>query len=67
VQVFYWQRADGRTLLFDLLQTEPEVLTYQPEPQGEAIGFAADGSGYFTLSEAQSGIEPRLYFYPREK
>ena len=67
VQVFYWQRADGQTSLFDLLQTEPKVLTYQPEPQGEAIGFAADGSGYFTLSEAQSGIEPRLYFYPREK
>ncbi|MGB3781219.1 MAG: hypothetical protein WA960_22830, partial [Tunicatimonas sp.] len=67
VQVFYWQRADGKTPLVDLLQTEPQVLTYRPEPQGEAIGFATDGSGYFTLSEAQSGIEPRLYFYPREK
>ena len=67
VQVFYWRRTNGQTSLFDLLQTEPQVLTYQPEPQGEAIGFAADGSGYFTLSEAQSGLEPHLYFYPREK
>ena len=67
VQVFYWRRANGQPSLFDLLQTEPTVLTYLPEPQGEAIGFAADGSGYFTLSEAQSGIEPHLYFYPREK
>lgn len=65
VQVFYWRRADGQTSLVDLLETKPQVLPYQPEPQGEAIGFAADGSGYYTLSEEQSGMEPRLYFYPR--
>ncbi len=67
VQVFYWQRANAQTSLVDLLQTKPQVLPYQPEPQGEAIGFATDGSGYFTLSEEQSGIQPRLYFYPRKK
>ena len=65
VQVFYWRRANGRVALVDLLQTEPQLLPYVPEPQGEAIGFAADGSGYYTLSEQQSGIEPRLYFYER--
>ena len=67
VQVFYWQREGPKTSLVDLLQTESKVLPYVPEPQGEAIGFAADGSGYFTLSEQQSGIEPRLYFYKREE
>ena len=67
VQVFYWQREDEQTSLVDLLQTKPKVLPYVPEPQGEAIAFAADGSGYFTLSEQQSGIEPRLYFYARKE
>lgn len=67
VQVFYWRREDEQTSLVDLLQTKPKVLSYVPEPQGEAIGFAADGSGYFTLSEQQSGIEPRLYFYERKE
>lgn len=67
VQVFYWKREDERETLFDLLQTEPQTMPYQPEPQGEAIGFAADESGYYTLSEKQSNIEPRLYFYPRSR
>ena len=66
VQVFYWRRTDEQASLFELLQTDPQPLPYQPEPQGEAIGFATDGSGYFTLSEEQSGLEPRLYFYPRK-
>ncbi len=67
VQMFYWQRPDDTTSLVALLQTEPTVLPYQPEPQGEAVGFATDGSGYYTLSEKQSGIKPRLYFYPRQE
>ncbi|MGB3850630.1 MAG: hypothetical protein WA958_11730 [Tunicatimonas sp.] len=67
VQMFYWQRGDNSQTLFELLQTNPQVLPYQPEPQGEAVSFAADGSGYYTLSEEQSNIEPRLYFYPRSR
>ena len=65
VQVFYWRRDNGQISLVDLLQTEPQPLPYVPEPQGEAIAFAADSSGYYTLSEQQSGIEPHLYFYER--
>ena len=65
IQVFYWRREDEQTSLVDLLQTEPRVLPYVPEPQGEGIGFAADRSGYYTLSERQSGMEPHLYFYER--
>ena len=30
------------------------------EPQGEAIGFRADGGGYFTVSE---GVQPPLHLY----
>ena len=35
------------------------------EPQGEAIGFAGDGGGYYTISE-QAGLGPRpLHFFER--
>lgn len=67
VRVFYWKREDESTSITELLQKEPVVLPYTVEPQGEAIGFAIDGSGYFTLSEKQSGAEPHLYFYKRKK
>lgn len=67
VRVFYWKREDQSTSITELLQEEPVVLPYTVEPQGEAIGFAADGSGYYTLSEKQSGAEPHLYFYKREE
>ena len=35
-------------------------LAAHEEPQGEAIGFSADGTGYFSVSE---GIHPSLHFY----
>jgi hypothetical protein len=35
-------------------------LAAHEEPQGEAIGFSADGTGYFSVSE---GIQPSLHFY----
>ena len=35
------------------------------EPQGEAVCWAADGSGYFTLSEERNNRPAHLYFYPR--
>lgn len=67
VQVFYWKRKNTGTSITELLQAEPVILPYMVEPQGEAIGFAADGSGYYTLSEKQSNIIPHLYFYKREE
>jgi len=35
-------------------------LAAHEEPQGEAIGFSADGRAYFSISE---GIQPSLHFY----
>ena len=64
--VFYWQRAEGQSIE-EALEAEPTEITYQIEPQGEAITFAADGSGFFTLSEEAQGIEAILYYYPRVK
>ncbi|MDZ4700979.1 MAG: hypothetical protein SH809_14825, partial [Rhodothermales bacterium] len=42
----------------------PEAMPYVPEPQGEAIAWAADESGYFTLSEEAGGVPAILYYYP---
>ncbi len=65
VEILYWRRESEETTLLDLLQQDPKILPYVVEPQGEAVGWAADGSGYFTLSEKQGNPPPRLYFYER--
>lgn len=60
-----WQRRTGESLPLSL-QREPIVIPVVGTPReknGEAIGFAADGSGYFTLSDSLS-VQP-LYFFPR--
>lgn len=60
--VYYWDR--------DPLESIPETLAkpfiqlpYNPEPQGEAVAFQADGMGYYTLSEERFDIKPVLYYY----
>ncbi len=45
------------------LKHVPSKLPYQTEPQGEAVCFKRDGSGYFTLSEQFMGKDVQLYFY----
>lgn len=64
LKVFYWKRKPGETIS-DMLSRPATVQPYQPEPQGEAIAFAQDGSGYYTISEAVLGMNAVLYFYPR--
>ena len=62
--VYYWHRGSVAEALF----AHPyQTLPYVPEPQGEAIAWAADGSGYFTLSEEPRSIPATLYFYPRQR
>ena len=59
--IYYWKRDNGETIeetLMDDIQTVP----YFKEPQGEAVTWAGDSSGYYTISE---GLYPHLYFYPR--
>jgi len=46
--------------VWQTLMRVPVELPYEVEPQGEAIGFARDGKGYFTTSE---GVRPTLYYY----
>jgi hypothetical protein len=47
------------------LQSTAATLPYTPEPQGEAVTFAQDNSGFFTLSEKGFAGSVKLYFYKR--
>jgi hypothetical protein len=62
--VYYWQR-EGEEEITSTLSRPPVRLQYQREPQGEAIAFARDGSGYYTLSESTKKHKAELLFYSR--
>lgn len=64
VSVFYWKRQAAESIP-SLLKKDAIKLPYKPEIQGEAISFALDGSGYFTLSEEPFGFKADLRYYPR--
>jgi len=49
--VYLWQRTGSQTIQ-QMLSTPPNRLNYQAEPQGEAIAWATDESGYYTISES---------------
>ena len=59
---FAWRRVAGATIA-DALATPPCPIPLAKEGQGEALGFASDGGGYFTLSE---GKFVPLSFYARK-
>ncbi|WP_194776760.1 hypothetical protein [Pararhodonellum marinum] len=63
--VFYWERNEGEPVE-EALKRKPIQLPYNPEPQGEAIGFHPDGNAFFTLSEKRFNIEPVLYRYEKK-
>lgn len=63
--VYYWQRKPNESIT-DLLKRGPLTLRYDPEPQGEAITFDSNGSGYYTINEKMRGKEQRLIFYKRK-
>jgi len=58
-KVYYWKRT-GTEPVWKVMQDKPEELNYQQEKQGEAIGFTADGKGYYTTSE---GVFSPIYYY----
>ena len=61
--VFYW-KINGS--IEETLKETPTRLPYKPEPQGEAIAWARDGSGFFTISETVIGKRSYLFFYKRK-
>ena len=64
VQVFLFKRSNSQSVASAFAHF-PDFLPYVEEPQGEAICFAADEDGYFTISEKSSELPLYLYFYPR--
>jgi hypothetical protein len=67
-QLFYYTRTANEGLDVTLAKNPTDTLPYQLEPQGEAVAFANNNSGFFTLSE--KGISddiPNLLFYRRKR
>lgn len=59
---FLWRRGPGQSVSA-ALGGEPCPIPLLLQPQGESLGFAGDGQGYYTVSE---GTGPPLHFYARE-
>ncbi len=60
--IYYWKRGYNETIVQAMIK--PFVrLSYQSEPQGEAIGFDVEGKHFFTISERPFGLESYLYQY----
>ncbi len=64
-KIFYWKKS-GEASISELLAKEPIELPYKPEKQGEAIAWASDGSGFYTLSESPKEEWAQLMFYKRK-
>ncbi len=65
-EILYWKKPDSLSIQ-QVLLTRPILLNYKPEPQGEALAWSLDGSGFYTLSESVDGERAKLYFYKRAK
>jgi hypothetical protein len=61
----YFSRTTGENF-FQAVSKSPASIPYELEPQGEAVSFAGDNSGYFTLSEKGFASEVYLCFYKRK-
>jgi hypothetical protein len=64
--IYYFNKL-GKETIESLLQKKPKMIGYVHEPQGEAICFKNDNTGFFTLSEKPSFIPAvSLNFYKRK-
>lgn len=59
--MLYWRRRPFVSLV-ETLQEPPTCLTYNIEPQGEAVCFDRRGEGFYTISE---GVGQPLWYYDR--
>lgn len=62
--LYYYARTAAESIATTLARM-PSTLPYQLEPQGEAVGFAADNSGFYTYSEIRDSLPVTLNFYKR--
>jgi hypothetical protein len=66
--IWYWKLPVGTSISAGLI-TQPQVAPYaNNEPQGEGVGFAADGTGYYTDTEIRDhpGHLATISFYKRK-
>jgi hypothetical protein len=63
--IYYFEIKPGMSLS-TVFTTTPAPVTYQVEPQGEAICYLDDNSGFFTLSEKAFASTVKLYHYRRK-
>ena len=64
--IWEWKKDEGETIEQALTGT-PVPLPYQLEPQGEALCFKNDNTGFFTLSERPTIVPAvNLNFYKRK-
>ena len=63
--LYYYQRQTGESLA-EAIQKNFTILPYKIEPQGEAVTFANNNSGFYTLSEKALRESVNLYFYQRK-
>jgi DNA-binding beta-propeller fold protein YncE len=64
--IYDYPRTPGETIM-QTLSKQPVNLPYQVEPQGEAIVFDNNDTGYYTISEKAPASSVKLYFYKRNK
>lgn len=64
-EIYYW-KLSGKETVRDILNKEPKLLPIAAEPQGEAIAWNPDASGYFTVSEEVFFIQAMVYYYARK-
>ena len=62
LQMLYWKREDGQSLI-ELLTQEPMNAPYSVEKQGEAVAWDAEGLGYFSIPE---GNNPTISYYGKK-
>jgi hypothetical protein len=59
--VSVWHRPSGSNL-WEAFKGKEHKVPVATEPQGEAIAYATDGLGYYTVSE---GLNQPIYYYKR--
>lgn len=64
-KVLYYKRQSNESIVQALTREGKTVPVYLLEQQGEAIAWDAEGSGFFTLSEARKSKKTPLFYYSR--
>jgi hypothetical protein len=65
-EIYYWQTPKDK-LLEEALKQKATKVAYEQEPQGEAIAWSRDKSGFYTLTEKVKGEKCILFFHKRNE